>query len=170
MRTQVAQAFTPGRIQEILLANHSLIFFSLPCREKQGKPPKKARLFSLLRTPKGLRSQGKREKCSKKQGNFLQWQKQGNPKKQGKEDQGLCMVSRQGAFILQKATNITCSSARKLCGSCGHVVSVTPDSITKILKWAMQVGKSIFSPFACLPKLHLSELIRRKFTDTDSNL
>ena len=30
----------------------ALIFFSLLCREKQGKPPKKARIISLCRTPK----------------------------------------------------------------------------------------------------------------------
>ena len=63
----------------------TLIFLSLPVLEK-GKPPKKARICSLLRTPKI--SGKEREKRSKKQGSSLQQKKQGNPEKQGEEDQG----------------------------------------------------------------------------------
>ena len=64
----------------------ALIFLSLLFWKKQGKPSKEARICSLWWTLKFPGKEGKNAPKSK--GNSLQRKKQGNPKKQGKEDQG----------------------------------------------------------------------------------
>ena len=76
--------------------NHFRVFFGFfwPCPDlpflaffgkSKENHPKKQGFFSL---PNPLNPWERSEKCSKKQGNSLQRKKQGNRKKQGKEDQG----------------------------------------------------------------------------------
>ena len=63
----------------------ALIFRSLLFLKKQGKPPKKTRIF-LSAEP--LKSLGKKGKTLKKARKFLATKKARKSKKQGKEDQG----------------------------------------------------------------------------------
>ena len=55
----------PKRFCPLVVAPSTLIFFSLLFWKKQGKPPKKARTFSLLRTPKIPGKEGKNAQKSK---------------------------------------------------------------------------------------------------------
>ena len=69
-----------------MLKLHALIFLSLLFGKSKENPPKKARIVSLCRAPKIPGKEGKNAQKSKEIP--ATEKKQGNPKKQGKEDQG----------------------------------------------------------------------------------
>ena len=71
----------------------TLIFFSLLFWKKQGKPPKKARIFSLLRTPKIPGKEGKNAQKARK---FLATKKARKSKKARKGRSGKCPESVSG--------------------------------------------------------------------------
>ena len=75
----------PNRNREPEPSEPSLSFLSLFFGKRQGKPPKKTRIFYPYRTPKIPGAEGKKRSKNKE---ILAGGKKGNPKKQGKEGQG----------------------------------------------------------------------------------
>ena len=67
----------------------SLIFLSLLFWKKQGKPTQKSKDFFSVLNPRILGKEGKNDQKSKEIP--CNEKRQGNPKKQGKEDQGLAL-------------------------------------------------------------------------------
>ena len=92
MPAQEVEAAERFMVWVIVLCSGNIVRASFPCffEEKQAKPPKKQGLFLSAKTPKSL---GKKGKTLKKASKFLAFfekkKKQGNPEKQGKEDQGI---------------------------------------------------------------------------------